>query len=131
MQHSIEFAARGPVDVTITTSGSADLDGFLHLNEELVSHSCFRPGLRILVDHSDLDTTTLDQDVRATGEAVARLVDAFRGSKIAVVAPDVAKYGLARASAEAADPRSIDLAVKVFVTRDEAEAWLWEQARDA
>jgi hypothetical protein len=127
VQHRIEFRTGGPADVTVTTAGEADLNGFRRLNDDLLTHPCFRSGLRILVDHSHLDTSTLsDQDIQATGKSVAELADRFGAARIAVVAPGPAAYAASRASADSLGPFATPIRAKVFATRDEAEAWLWE-----
>jgi len=43
----------------VTTSGDAERDGFVRINEELLAHPRFRPGLTLLVDHTDLSLAPL------------------------------------------------------------------------
>jgi hypothetical protein len=54
MDFTIEFGGR-PQDMTITTSGTADVAGFSRMNSALTSDPRFRSGMAILVELSALD----------------------------------------------------------------------------
>jgi hypothetical protein len=79
------------------------------------------PGLRVLVDQSDLNPGTVDLDgLRAIGDAW-RSLRHIGGSRIAVVAPSEVVFGMNRQAIAFADASA---AKSVFRTRAEAEAWL-------
>jgi hypothetical protein len=110
-------------DVTITTWGRADLAGFERFNEALVSDPRYRPGMTILVDHSQLDASTLSPaEVEAVGNVVARLADRIGPSLVAIVSGDRVTFGQAGISVAHAPPERIR--VGVFYTLDEALGWL-------
>lgn len=123
----IEFA-EGPAGVIITTFGAADLEGFARMSDDLLLDSRFRPGMPIVVDHSQLDATPLKSDaIDEIRRCVERQAGRFGSSAVAIVVPDAFTFGLARMSL----PRGSDvlLNVSVFISRDDALAWLWEQPR--
>ncbi len=122
MRHSIEFGGDRR-DVTVTTHGSATPEGFIQLNEDLVDDPRFRPGMAILIDHSDLDVTPLtDVDVRAIAYCIVRLGERLGDSLAAVVAPSSLGHGLARASISFVQPSA--LRFETFGSADDALDWL-------
>jgi hypothetical protein len=122
MEFRIEFGGE-PQDVTLTTSGRANADGFRQMNEELVSDPRFRPGMAILVDHSELDVSGLGpDDVEAIGASVIRLGDLIGPSPVAIVGADMMTVAVSRVSRAYASPAP--LRARSFYGRDEALAWL-------
>jgi hypothetical protein len=125
LDYSIRFGGR-PQDVTITTSGSASAQGLIGFVSDLVASPEFRPGMAVLVDHSDLDATTLSAgDVRRFADVVVRLDDRIGAAKVAILVPNALVFGFARMyelAAESAQVRS-----RVFYSREDALAWLREQ----
>jgi len=71
VEYRIEFGGDDDaLDVSISTHGVADVAAFARLDEELVSDERFAPGMFVLVDDSDLDTTNIQLDeIRAMGLA--------------------------------------------------------------
>ncbi|MDX6414867.1 MAG: hypothetical protein QOH23_2277 [Gaiellaceae bacterium] len=127
MRHSIEFGGDRR-DVTVTTHGSATPEGFIQFNEELVDDPRFRPGMAILIDHSDLDVTPLtDVDIRAIAYCIVRLGERLGDSLAAVVAPSSLGHGLARASISFVRPTALRL--ETFRSADDALDWLDKQLR--
>jgi hypothetical protein len=122
MEYRIEFGG-DPQDVTLTTSGEADLHTFRKMNDELTSDSRFRPGMKILVDHSELDVSPLTSDeIRGIADSVSQAGDMFGEASIAIVAPQTSTFGVARQSASlAAVP---GLRVGTFGLRANALEWL-------
>jgi hypothetical protein len=129
LEHRIEFGG-DPQDVTISTSGDADVAGFRRMNSDLIADSRFRRGMKILVDHTDLDTSALPaSDVRAIADSVAQLEEGFEGSFIAIVAPRALTFGLARMSVLMADLPSTRIGT--FGVRENAVDWLRAQSPEA
>ncbi|MGZ4413523.1 MAG: hypothetical protein ACXVRZ_03950 [Gaiellaceae bacterium] len=126
MEHRIEFGG-DPQDVTVTTAGPATVSEFRSLNEELVNHPCFHAPMKILVDHSELETGGLTaSDIDVLAAHILQLDTQFGTSVVALVAPRAVVYGLGRMSETMIEslqgPR-----FQTFPTRDEAVAWLREQ----
>ena len=123
MDYQIEFGADAAADVNISTQGAADVAAFAQVGEELVSDERFVPGMFILVDHSDLDTTNLQLDeIKTIAGEFEALGGRLGSSTIAIVAGSAAVFGQIRqivAFASATQAR-----ISVFTSRAEAAAWL-------
>jgi hypothetical protein len=130
MEYTIEFEPREAVDVTVTTSGLADLAVIGRLVDELASDPRYSPGMNLLFDHTRLDVTPLTtEDIYEIGRAVAERGDAFARTPIAVVVADPVGYGVTRMAEAQADlpapsTRPGSSYVRVFYTLDEAVDWL-------
>jgi hypothetical protein len=122
---TIEFGGE-PQDVTITTSGVADLAGSERLYAELVSDPRHRRGLLVLADHSDLDTSGLtDVDIERIAAAVSTTEWAAPPRAVAIVvstarALEHARLGIAHMGGSRSNRR-------VFPSREQALAWLQAQ----
>jgi hypothetical protein len=115
-----------PQDVTVVTDGVADLDGFICFNSDLVNHPQWRPGMAVLVDHSQLDTSALTaREVDALAEHVSGLGDALGPAICSIVAPDAYTAGVTVVSIKHVDESPV--AIRAFASRDEAIEWLREQ----
>ena len=123
MEYVIEFVDDGPPDVTITTSGIADVDGFSRFIADVAADPRWRAGMSVLLDHSALEVGRVTaEDMRAVGDAAVRLGSVFGSARAAVVAPAPAAFGLARVSEVHLSDSDVDS--NVFYSRAEAEAWL-------
>jgi hypothetical protein len=123
VEYRIEFGAEGATDVNISTHGAADVAAFARLDEELVSDERFAPGMFVLVDDSDLDTTNLQLDeIRAIAGHFEALGDRLGPSTIAVVAGSAATFGQLRHMVTLAS--ATPARVSVFTSRAEAVEWL-------
>jgi hypothetical protein len=127
MDHEIQFGG-DPQDVTVTTSGLADVAGFACMNEELVSHPRFRPGMAILLDHCALDVSELTEpDVRRIAALVTGVTDRLGQSPVAMVADSFVVFSVAGLSEQFIDPRVVR--TRVCASREEGLEWLSEQKR--
>lgn len=100
MRHSIEFADN-PDGVIIHTFGRANAEGFRALNDALVSDARFRPGMQILVDHSQLDASRLTgSEIEEIGRHLLTLADRIGPSPIALIASDALTRLATQASVE-------------------------------
>ena len=122
MEHAIEFGG-APQDVTIRTSGPATAAGLIAFVTDLVADARFRPGMAILVDHSDLDARPLTgADIRAMADVVTRLDERIGTSRVAILVPNPLTFGYARMyELHAAETQ---LHSRVFYSRDDALKWL-------
>jgi hypothetical protein len=122
VQYEIEFGD-APHDVTVTTSGSANVNGLIGFVTDLVADPRYRPGMCILVDHTALDARSLrTADIQALADTVVRLDNEIGASRVAIVVPNALTFGFARMyelRASRAQVRS-----RVFYSRADALAWL-------
>jgi hypothetical protein len=123
VEYTIEFGAEPALDVNISTHGVADVERFAELDEALVSDERFVPGMFVLVDGSELDTTSLQlAEIKSIAGHFEALGERIGRSTIAIVAGSAAMFGQLRqlvAFAGATEAR-----VSVFPSRAEAVAWL-------
>jgi hypothetical protein len=123
VEYRIEFGTDGAHDVSISTHGVADVAAFAQLDDELVSDERFAPGMFVLVDDSDLDTTNLRLDeIRLIAGHFEALGDRIGRSTIAIVAGSAATFGQLRQMATLAS--ATPARVSIFTSRAEAVAWL-------
>ena len=127
---SFELAFGGdPQDLTITLSGRADPAGVRRLDAALRADPRFKPGLAILVDLTELDTSGLTQEsLPGLTELVLQRDWITQPLGVAIVAPDPATFETAplyRAHLGGTRARR-----RVFADATAAAAWLREQ-RDA
>lgn len=129
MRHAIHFGGDGPQDVTVTTSGPASGEGLARYVNDLVDDDRFRPGLRVLVDHRELDATTVTPaNMRAHAELMKRLDGRLGDTTIAFVVGSPLAFGYARMyELHAAETQ---LRSHVFYSREEAIAWLSGRSAD-
>jgi len=128
MRWTIEFGG-DPQDVTVTTSGEATPEGFARMNAEVVGDRRFRPGMVVLLDHTDLVVDELSsQDVSAIANDFVRHDAELGSSVVALVAPEPVQFGLARMSILLAEPATP--AIRAFYTRAEALEWLRQMRED-
>jgi hypothetical protein len=113
----------GPADVTIGVAGVPTAAEFAKLNEQLLTDPQFRAGLKMLVDCSALDTSTVSaEDVQRLTEPMVMRDWHFPPLAVALVAPDDRTFEVARAyRAHLGGSRSNR---QVFRSRTEAESWL-------
>jgi hypothetical protein len=124
----LEFALAfggDPQDLTITLRGTVDAPGLKRLNDALVADPRFGPGLVMLVDATELDTSRLSEDELfvGVGPVVERDASALPRA-VAIVASDGETFAKAihyRAHLGGSSSRR-----RVFTDRDQALAWLRE-----
>jgi len=115
-----------PEDASVTTWGSATIEGLDTWVQEGLSDPRYRPGMRVLIDHSGLDWSELTpEDIHRRIELFVK--DAGRTGHIsaAVVMRAPVDYGIARmeqAFIELHPEVQIDLGV--FFSVEEAREWL-------
>ena len=123
MEHVFEFGGF-PQDVTVTATGLARVSEFRQLFGQLCDDPRFEPGMRILLDLSGLDTSTVSI-VEEIGDTLGELEYRCEGCAIAVLAKSSLTTVLTRAAKLGqSTPR---LVVWVVCSRAEALAWLESQ----
>ena len=125
----LEFEIRfggDPEDVLETAWGIATPAGLLAANAALLADERFRPGLRILVDHTNLDWSAMSgADMRVRAEQLRRLNGPLAGGRVATVTRGTVDFGLQRMSDGLVDG-DLTFARRVFSTFEDARAWLRE-----
>jgi len=127
VEHVIRFRD-SPPQVEVVTSGPADAAGFRAFIEAMFVDPRYRPGIAILLDHSELDMRPLSPgDVRAVADFVAEHDAEIGAGPCAAVQPTTLGFGFARMR-ELYNDGKVSLRLRVFRERDEALAWLVSEA---
>jgi hypothetical protein len=117
MRHTLRFETEADA-VLVTTSGTASLAGLDAVVVDLLADERYRPGLRLLVDHSQLDWSTLEaEDLLRRVNGVLKEADLIGPSRIALVSADRRLEG-------AHGMRATDPPWRVFADPDDARDWL-------
>jgi hypothetical protein len=112
-----------PQDVAVTVSGTASRTEFRLLYEDIAGDPRFRPGLRILLDFTELDVTDLaGREADEIGRHLAGLEDSYGAALLAVVVPDALTFDLARTAELSGGFERMK--VLLSYDRDEALRWL-------
>jgi hypothetical protein len=114
----------GPEDVRVETSGAIDVDALDAMVEEALADPRFRPGMRVLVDHTRATWAGVDgAEVRRRVELVRAQADRIGRQRVAFVVAGRVDLGVARMlAAYAADGIAFDF--RVFPTVPAAREWL-------
>jgi hypothetical protein len=123
-----------PEDASVTTWGTATLEGLSAWVQEGFSDPRYRPGMRILVDHSRLDWSGISQeDVHKRVEHFAKAVIPAGRACAAVVMRAPVDFGIARmVQAYVEVHPELEIEIAVFLSIEDAREWLREQiAEDA
>ncbi|HKT45219.1 MAG TPA: STAS/SEC14 domain-containing protein [Gaiellaceae bacterium] len=127
MNYSLEFGGN-PEDLAITLSGVVDPRGIRAFVEDLVARPEYRAGMLILVDISELDTSSISvEEYETVSDVIAGRDHRFPARAIAIVAPSGRTYD--DAMQHRAYVGGSKSGREVFRSRDDATAWLAEQRR--
>jgi hypothetical protein len=115
-----------PEDVCVRTNGVATLEDFRAWLKEWVSDARIRPGLRVLMDHRQLDMSKVTvEDIERRAEIVATEAPRFRGAHIALVVERDIDYGILRMLGAVFEGRpEFRSVVRVLRSIEEARFWL-------
>ncbi|MES2309560.1 MAG: hypothetical protein V4507_11960 [Verrucomicrobiota bacterium] len=109
----------------VITTGEAELQVFSDFLDALISHPHWKPGSFILVDHSDLNASTLTSaDVKTISRYCADRRLPFGNGKCAIVLARDLEFGLARMWHVFMDENPWDMNHQLFRSRVEALEWL-------
>jgi hypothetical protein len=126
MTYELQFAPKDEpgVDVVLRTAGPADLAVFEQYLRELVGDARWRPGMKVLVDFTDLDARRLTAaDVRQLADLHARFQAELDAPAVAIVAGTSLNFGLVRMWQSLVEGR-VEARTRAFYTLAEARAWL-------
>jgi len=127
MPMEFEITWIDPSLVICRTSGVASVEGYRAMMQALTSQPQFRPGIDLIVDHTNVDVSAL---TTVEIEQVAGFRVQFTGTAAGRAAGVVGlgspmKYGLARIFSAYVDAGA-GTEIELFETIDEAMAWLRE-----
>ncbi len=111
--------------VTVRTSGKLDVQGHQLFLVELLTHSQWRAGMNVLVDHraASLATITVD-DMKMVSLLVRQLKDYLgSGGRCAIVLSDDAEFTKAAMWKIITTPE-VDFEIEYFDSLEEAKKWL-------
>ena len=108
----------------VKTYGDAELKVFFDFIKELIEHKKWKPGSRVLLDHSEIDASnTTAADIKVLSERLISMKNKIKNVKIAIVAPNDLQFGMARMT-NAYTSGNWSANEGIFRSRDEAIAWL-------
>lgn len=108
--------------VTIEAKGRMAPEEAFAVFDEVTGHPDFRPDMKVLSDHRELETVVDVEFVRAFLGRVSRMRDVFRGAQWAFVERGLVRYGMARMASILSDP--LGLRLRAFRSMAEAREWL-------
>jgi len=119
-----------PTLVVCRTSGVASVQGYEEAIRALASSPEFGPGVKVLMDHTALDVSSLTAtDMEDIASLRARIAGEGKARSAVVVGRDSPlRYGLSRMFEGYVSPQ-VELEVRIF--EELAEALIWLQADDA
>jgi hypothetical protein len=123
MEFEIEWV--DPSLVICRTSGGASAEGYEAMMQVLTADARFRPGVDLIVDHTNVDVSGLTaEDIERVAGLRARYAGDVPARAAGVVGPgSPMRYGLGRMFGSFVDTRS-STGVMIFETVSEAVAWL-------
>ncbi len=123
MEFEIEWIE--PSLVVCRTSGVASVAGYEAMMRALASDPQFRPGVDLIVDHTNVDVSELTAaEIERVADLRARFTGAVAARAAGVVGPaSPMRYGLGRMF-EAYITAQRGTGITVFETVEEAMAWL-------
>ncbi len=108
----------------VKTNGAGDVGGIIAFIEDVVSHSEWRSGMSILVDHRELELHEITQaGVGIVSRFFQSVASQLGDGKLALVMNRDVDFGIARAW-EAITSDNAEMDIFVFRDFDRAIAWL-------
>lgn len=108
--------------VTIEAKGSITAREAFATFDEVIAHPDYRPDMKVLSDHRELETVVSVEFVRAFLGRVSRMREALRHARWAFVERGLVRYGMARMASILCDPLGVKL--RAFRSMSEAREWL-------
>jgi hypothetical protein len=110
--------------VTAVASGRLESDEAIAVFDEIMSHTHFGSGMRLLSDHRNLESVLPTEFVLTMVRRIEKKPELFADSKWAFVESGMARYGMARMASILLERSPVEL--RVF--RDIAKARDWLQS---
>ncbi|MCF7824096.1 MAG: hypothetical protein K9N35_07980 [Candidatus Marinimicrobia bacterium] len=108
----------------LKTHGDADVESFLRLHREMCDVDNWKPGIPILMDHSDVTASQLSRnDIQILAEDLGQYSDIIGASRFAFLVPTDLEYGMVRMWMTFVEEKWHGTA-KVFRSKEPALRWL-------
>jgi len=108
--------------VTIEATGRITAHEAFATFDEITAHPDYRPAMKVLSDHRELETVMSVEFVKAFLDRVNRLKDVLRHGQLAFVEHGLVRYGMARMASILSAPMGVQL--RAFRSMSEAREWL-------
>ncbi|HVN79956.1 MAG TPA: hypothetical protein VMW38_13230 [Terriglobia bacterium] len=129
MEWGIKFEKDGSL-ISITASGIPDIEGFRSYLQAITSSPDWRPGIPVLCDLRNLDTSKVTATViRGVVDLHVELTDRYWSSPVAVVVSRPVDFGMVRMFE--AYTRNMCPEYEVFYSVEDALEWLRKNSRRA
>jgi hypothetical protein len=117
-----------PEDACVTTWGTASIEGLDAWIQEGLSDSRYRAGMRVIIDHRQLDWGGLSlEDVHERVKLFLRDAVVLDSARAAVVMRAPVDFGIARMEQAYIDMESeLKIKIKIFFSIEDAREWLRE-----
>jgi hypothetical protein len=123
MAYHVEWGG-SPQDVTIRTSGKATIADAMDILRDLSEDERYRSGLKILIDHSELQSVEYSRDeLRAQIDYTSSIEERLQPTYCAIVASALGIYGVTRVW-EAETGSIMKGTTRLFRSKEDALAWL-------
>jgi hypothetical protein len=123
MERQVEWGG-SPQDVTIRCFGEASFSNTAAFVRELLEDERYRPGLKILIDYTELQTIEYSSgELRGMIDRVIAMEEKMQSGYCAIVVPTPVVYGVMRIW-EAEIESATKARLRLFRGREDAIAWL-------
>lgn len=118
-----------PEDATVTTWGTATIEGLDAWVQDGLSDSRYRSGMHVIIDNRRLDWSGLSpDDVHKRVEHFARDAARLDSARAAVVMGAPVEFGIARMEQAFVELESeLKIKIRIFLSIEVARKWLREQ----
>ena len=118
-----------PEDATVTTWGTATIEGLDAWVQEGLSDPRYRPGMHVLIDNRQLDWSGLSlEDVHKRVELFVRDAVGLDSARAAVVMGAPVEFGIARMEQAYVEIEpELAIKIRIFLSIEDAREWLREQ----
>jgi hypothetical protein len=125
VKYKVEWGG-SPQDVTVSTFGTGSIAEAMAIVRDLGVDDRCRSGLKILVDHSELESVDYTpSELRPMFDLIASIEGRTERVYYAIVAPKPVLYGLTRVW-EAGAGDLMNATIQLFRSKEDALAWLGE-----
>ncbi len=127
MKHSLKVSEDGLV-FTVTTEGNGDVEGIIIFLNDIISHSQWRPGLKILLDHRELKLDSMKvSGIEEVSKYFRSIAEKLGHAKVALVMKRDIDFGIVRAW-EGVTEHGLDTKIYVFREMEKAINWLSDES---
>ena len=111
--------------VTLHFTGDTTFAQWQAAMDEVLASAAYRPGMCMVSDHREAGGIPTPHDIRQMVDYLDRHADDFPGCGWAIIARDLADFGMSRMAEMLAEPTRVS--VRAFRYPEEARTWLADQ----